>query len=73
MVSVILPNFHIFLICSAIAFEVTNNIGTVASLHKEEYFLDRFNKASETGKSNDRKSAILRGIAQYGKTITSVK
>lgn len=49
--------------CSAIAFEVTNNIETVASLHKENYFLERFCAANETSKKGNRKSALLRGFA----------
>jgi len=49
--------------CSAIAFEVTNNIETVASLHKEAYFLERFSDANETNKKGNRKSALLRGVA----------
>jgi len=49
--------------CPGIAFEATNNISTVASLNKEDYFMQRFRKANVPEAKKGGRMALVRGLS----------
>jgi len=57
--------------CPGIAFEATNNIGTVTSLNKQAYFFGRFEKANIPDAQKGESAAVMRGIAN-GYTIATM-